>query len=59
MEYLIHALDGVVGEHQPPRITPLPKTFDQGIVREALTYLRRTSLPLERAVNGRAADCSK
>ena len=47
MEYLIHALDGAVGEHQPPRIAPLPETFDEAIAREALTYLRRTSLPLE------------
>ncbi len=47
MEYLIHALDGEVGTHQPPSIAPLPETFDDGIAREALTYLRRTSLPLE------------
>lgn len=47
MEYLIHALDGAVGEHQPPPLAPLPATFDQGIEREALTYLRRTSFPLE------------
>jgi len=47
MEYLIHALDGAVGEHQPPRIAALPETFDEAIAHEALTYLRRTSLPLE------------
>lgn len=47
MEYLIHALDGVVGEHQPPRIAPVPESFDETLASEAQTYLRRTSLPLE------------
>ncbi|MFZ2276313.1 MAG: DEAD/DEAH box helicase [Prosthecobacter sp.] len=47
MEYLIHALDGELGEHQPPPIAPLPESFDEGIERESLAYLRRTSLPLE------------
>ena len=47
MEFLVRALDGEASEHQPPNIAPLPETFDEGIAREALTYLRRTSLPLE------------
>jgi ATP-dependent DNA helicase RecQ len=47
MEFLVHALDGEASEHQPPAVAPLPETFDEGIAREALTYLRRTSLPLE------------
>lgn len=47
MEFLVGALDGEVGEHQSPSGAPLPETFDEGIAREALTYLRRTSLPLE------------
>jgi ATP-dependent DNA helicase RecQ len=46
MDYLIHALDGDAGVHQPPQIAPLPETFDEGLAREALAYLRRTSLPL-------------
>ena len=47
MEYLIRALDGETGEQPLAPIAPLPETFDEGIAREALTYLRRTSLPLE------------
>ena len=46
MEYLIQALDGDAGVHKPPQIAPLPETFDDGLAREALAYLRRTSLPL-------------
>jgi ATP-dependent DNA helicase RecQ len=47
MEFLVHALDGEVSEHPSPDLAPLPESFDEGIAREALTYLRRTSLPLE------------
>jgi ATP-dependent DNA helicase RecQ len=47
MEFLVDALDGEISEHRPPDVAPLPETFDEGIAREALTYLRRTSLPLE------------
>ncbi|MDQ3314080.1 MAG: DEAD/DEAH box helicase, partial [Verrucomicrobiota bacterium] len=47
MEYLIHALDGDEGDHLPPPIAPLPETFDEELEREALAYLRRTSLPLD------------
>ena len=47
MEFLVRALDGEVSGHQPPAVAPLPETFDEGIAREALMYLRRTSLPLE------------
>ena len=47
MEYLISALDGAPEEQPLPPIAPLPETFDEGIAREALAYLRRTSLPLE------------
>lgn len=46
MDYLIHALDGEAGVHEPPDIAALPATFDEGLAREALAYLRRTSLPL-------------
>lgn len=47
MEFLVRALDGEAAGHQPPPASPLPETFDEGIAREALAYLRRTSLPLE------------
>ena len=47
MEFLVGALDGEVSEHQSPDVAALPETFDEGIAREALTYLRRISLPFE------------
>jgi ATP-dependent DNA helicase RecQ len=47
MESLIRALDGDIGDNPLPNIEPLPATFDAEMAREAVTYLRRTSLPLE------------
>jgi hypothetical protein len=47
MEFLVGALDGELSEQQSPDVAPLPEAFDEGIAREALTYLRRTSLPLD------------
>jgi len=47
MEYLICALDGNPGVHQPPGIAPLPAEFDAELEQEAMAFLRRTSLPLE------------
>ena len=47
MDSLIRALDGDPGHHPLPKIQPLPETFDAELGREAVTYLRRTSLPLE------------
>lgn len=47
MEFLIRALDGDCGEFQPPDLQPLPTAADPALVREAVTFLRRTSLPLE------------
>jgi ATP-dependent DNA helicase RecQ len=47
MEFLIHALDGDPGPYRAPNIAPLPATFDAGLAREAVAFLRRTSLPLE------------
>jgi ATP-dependent DNA helicase RecQ len=47
MEFLIRALDGNPGTHQAPKITPLSATHDERLVREAVSFLRRTSLPLE------------
>lgn len=47
MEFLIHALDGDPGTHQPLGIPPLPEEFDAGLAQEAVAFLRRTNLPLE------------
>jgi len=47
MEFLIRALDGDPGSQQQPANTPLPTTFDNGLAQEAISFLRRTSLPLE------------
>ena len=47
MEFLIRALDGSPGDHPPPAIAPLPEVVDEAIVREAVAFLRRTSLDLE------------
>jgi ATP-dependent DNA helicase RecQ len=47
MEFLIRALDGDPGTYRAPSIRPLPGSFDAGLAREAVAFLRRTSLPLE------------
>jgi ATP-dependent DNA helicase RecQ len=47
MEFLIRALDGDPGTYRAPNIAPLPATFDDGLAREVVVFLRRTSLPLE------------
>lgn len=47
MEFLIRALDGEAGPFQPPDLQPLPTAADPALVHEAVTFLRRTSLPLE------------
>jgi ATP-dependent DNA helicase RecQ len=47
MEFLIRALDGNPGTIQLPKLAPLPATTDQALVREAVAFLRRTSLPIE------------
>jgi ATP-dependent DNA helicase RecQ len=47
MEFLIRALDGDPGAHRLPDIAPLPAEFDMGLAREAVGFLRRTSLALE------------
>jgi ATP-dependent DNA helicase RecQ len=47
MEFLIRALDGDPGRFQPPTLPALPTTADERLVREAVDFLRRTSLPLE------------
>jgi ATP-dependent DNA helicase RecQ len=47
MEYLIRALGGNPGAHRPPSIEPVPAEYNTGLAREAMAFLRRTSLPLE------------
>ena len=47
MEFLIRALDGDPGRIQLPNLAPLPATTDQSLAREAVAFLRRTSLPIE------------
>ncbi|MDA1283137.1 MAG: RecQ family ATP-dependent DNA helicase [Chloroflexi bacterium] len=47
MEYLIGALDGEIGNITAPDIAALPISPDAGLVREAVEFLRRTSLPIE------------
>ena len=47
MEFLIQALDGDPAEVQIPRLRPLPTLVDEVVVRDAVAFLRRTSLPVE------------
>jgi len=47
MEYLIRALDGTPTGAISPELSPLTETVNGALVTEAVTYLRRTSLPLE------------
>jgi ATP-dependent DNA helicase RecQ len=47
MEFLIRALDGDLGTIHPPVIPSLPTNVDPVLVREAIVFLRRTSLPVE------------
>jgi ATP-dependent DNA helicase RecQ len=47
MEFLIRALDGDPGSIGPPALPPLPTTADPALIREAVAFLRRTSLPIE------------
>jgi len=47
MEFLIRALDGTPGESAQPDLPPLPAAVDPELVRAAIEFLRRTSLPIE------------
>jgi len=47
MEFLIGALDGDAGEVSPPDLPPLSSVAEPTLVREAIGFLRRTSLPIE------------
>jgi len=44
MEFLIRALDGEPGFIRPPDLTPLSSAVDPALAREAVEFLRRTSL---------------
>ena len=47
MAFLIRALDGNPGRAQPPDLPILPTAAGPEFVREAVTFLRRTSLPID------------
>ena len=47
MEFLIRALDGTPEAIGQPNLTPLPTAMNQETVRQAVEFLRRTSLPIE------------
>jgi len=47
MAFLIRALDGDPGAVHTPVLPLLPVTIDSTLVREAVSFLRRTSLPVE------------
>lgn len=47
MEFLIRALDGDPEEISSPDLRALPATAPPHLIREAITFLRRTSLPIE------------
>jgi ATP-dependent DNA helicase RecQ len=46
MEFLIRALDGDPGTDHVSTLPSLPTTIDPTLIREAVAYLRRTSLPI-------------
>jgi ATP-dependent DNA helicase RecQ len=47
MEFLIRALDGEPGAFAPPDLPALSTTVEPKLVREAVAFLRRTSLPID------------
>jgi len=47
MEFLIRALDGDPGSVHAPALAPLPASTELTLVREAIAYLHRKSLPIE------------
>lgn len=47
MDFLIRALDGAPVEGSAPDLPPLPSAVDQELIRAAIEFLRRTSLPIE------------
>lgn len=47
MDFLINALDGNPSTTTTPALPPLPTTADPEFIKEAVSFLRRTSLPIE------------
>jgi len=47
MGFLIRALDGDPSAVTRPALPPLPTNVDEALVRDAIEFLRRTSLPIE------------
>ncbi len=47
MGFLVQALDGDVSAVPPPTLAPLPATVNEAMVRDAVIFLRRTSLTIE------------
>jgi len=47
MGFLISALDGDPSGVTKPALPPLPTTVDAELIKEAVAFLRRTSLPIE------------
>jgi ATP-dependent DNA helicase RecQ len=47
MSFLISALDGDPNVVTRPVLPPLPTRVDEALVRDAIAFLRRTSLPIE------------
>lgn len=47
MGFLIDALDGDPGPVTDPALPPLPAEVNEDLIREAIAFLRRTSLPIE------------
>jgi ATP-dependent DNA helicase RecQ len=47
MEFLVEALDGDPATIRTPTVMPLPTALDKDLVREAVQFLRRSSLPIE------------
>lgn len=55
MEFLIRALDGPpLLVHPSPMLPLLPAEVDEGLEREAISFLRRTELPIEPRAKGPA-----
>ena len=47
MEFLVRALDGDPERVATPALQPLPTSIDHHLVREAVTFLQRTSITIE------------
>ena len=57
MGFLIGALDGDPSVVTEPALPPLPATVNTELVKAAVEFLRRTSLPIEPRKNGPTVEC--